>query len=197
MNESFEKLNKLFNTESGFDESIKEVNNELQTVEQKKNEIKEIVQKKNEVGFTIEDQGFLIEEVKGLMKLTDSVMVKLEKDIKIGSSASMYEVFSLLANSKVNQLRELRELYKTIMEMSIFGDEESNNKSKNNEDVSMTATDLLKIIKEAQKSSSLNAIEASFSVVDSAEDKKEKKNEDVFKNNYKPKNKKRKIEDDE
>lgn len=197
MNESFEKLNKLFNTESGFDESIKEVNNELQIVEQKKNEIKEIVQKKNEVGFTIEDQGFLIEEVKGLMKLTDSVMVKLEKDIKIGSSASMYEVFSLLANSKVNQLRELRELYKTIMEMSIFGDEESNNKSKNNEDVSMTATDLLKIIKEAQKSSSLNAIEASFSVVDSAEDEKEKKNEDVFKNNYKPKNKKRKIEDDE
>lgn len=194
MNESFEKLNNLFDTESGITENLKEVKNELQTINQKKNEIKEIVQK-NEVGFSIEDQGFLIEATKKLMESTDNVMQKLEQDIKIGSSPRMYEVFSFLANSKVNQLRELRELYKMILEMSIFNEEDSN-KSKNENDVSMTATDLLKVIKEAQKSSSLNAIEATFKVVENEEEQKEKKNNDVFKNNFKPK-KKRKIEDDE
>jgi hypothetical protein len=166
MGSEFEKLNEKFNTES-FDLEISNVSDKLKEVQEKKNELYQEFNDKKEVGFTREDQCYLIDKNKMLLDMNEEVLIKLKNDIKIGTPPKYHEVFSFLINSQVNVLKELRELYRTIRDVNIIdGVEPNNNNNKKDENVEMTATDFLKLIKEAQKTSSLNSVDASFEVID-------------------------------
>ncbi len=164
--DDFENLNKKFDVDA-FESEVKNVNNQIEKVAERKNEIVESI-KNNQVGFTKEDQTFLVDEIKSLIKSTTSVLEKLEQDIRIGTPVRSHEVYAILANSKVNQLKELRDLYRTIMEMAIFDPNSEHNKKEEQktDEINMTATDFLKIIKQAQKESSLNKIDANYEIVD-------------------------------
>lgn len=185
--DDFENLNKKFDVDS-FESEVKNVNNQIEKVAERKNEIVESI-KNNQVGFTKEDQTFLVDEIKSLIKSTTSVLEKLEQDIRIGTPVRSHEVYAILANSKVNQLKELRDLYRTIMEMAIFDpNSEQNKKEEKNAGVCMTMDQIVNLVKSAQKESSLNAIDAKFEIVDTRDVYVENDQENVFKN--KPKEKK-------
>jgi len=184
--DDFENLNKKFDVDS-FESEVKNVNNQIEKVAERKNEIVESI-KNNQVGFSKEDQTFLVDEIKSLMKSTTSVLEKLERDIRIGTPVRSHEVYAILANSKVNQLRELRDLYRTIMEMALFDpNSEQNNRKSEEAEVKMTFNDLMTIVQKAKEQNSLNAINADFKVV---EDEQEADNSPsrIFKD--KPKDKK-------
>jgi len=165
-----DNLNKKLNAE--FVEETKKVENEIEAIETKKNEIVKRVENTAISPITFEDQKYLLDEIRDLICSTTRILEKLEQDIKIGSPPRMYEVYSALTNAKVNQLRELRELNKMILDMQIFQNvpEEKGKGTVGRDEVKMTALDLLKIVKAAQKSSSMNAIEADFKIVNEDED---------------------------
>ena len=164
-------LNKQF--ETSFEESVVKVENEIKAVEERKNEISEIVEGKH---LTLQDQEFLRDEIKSLIETTTMVMNQLRDDLKIGSPPRLYEVFSTLANSKIAQLKELRELEKTIMNAQLFSPDIDGGNGKNKagkSEITMTGSALLDLIKEAKEKNTMDKVDAEFIVVDD-EDSKEK-----------------------
>jgi len=164
---AIDDLTDTFNVD--FNSCIEDVNKQMEVVDKRKNEITNTL-KETKIGFSEEDKIFLLSETKSLIQITNSALNKLDQDLRIGASGKMYEAMANLINSKSSALKELRELYKMILEMKMFHDEESGSSKAKNDEVKMTATDFLKIVKEAQKSNSLDAVEANYSVVDERED---------------------------
>jgi len=169
-----DNLNKKLNI--NFQEEAENVKNEISKVEEKKNEIAKKVENTQLAPITFEDKEYLLLEIRKLIASTGRILEKLEQDIKIGSPPRMYEVYSALTNAKVNQLRELRELNKMIMDMQFFADPQGKNDSKSEKDeVTMKTSDLLKFVKEAQKQNQLNSVDAEFQVLDDCDEPKSEK----------------------
>lgn len=166
--DAFEKLNNKFNTES-FETKLTEVNNQLETVKQKKNEIANTIND-TQVILTKEDQNYLIDEIKDSIEQVDIVLKNVALDTRIGTPATVLEAYSKILNAKSILIRELREIYKTIMDMQLFNPDSSINKAKNEaEGIKMSHADIVALIRAADQSSETNRIDAKFEIVDREE----------------------------
>lgn len=153
MNESFDKLDNEFNTPTTI-EPVKEI----QSFQQQKNEL---IEKTTQIK-TLEDKEYLQTEVKSLIENSKRVLDTIQKDIKIGSPPRMAEVYAKLLTSTLEGLRELRELNQTIANMQMFKDPLETPKA--NLNISMTAKELMQMMREAKESSQIKAVDANFSV---------------------------------
>ena len=156
MNESFDKLDKEFNTP----ETVESVDKELAEFESKKNDI---VKKSTSVK-TLEDKQYLQDEIKGLIDNSKQVLDTVKKDIKIGTAPRTIEVYAKLMSATIDGIRELRELNQTIANMTMFKDPDE--KPKANLNVTMTGKELLQMMNNAKANSQTEAVDASFSSVE-------------------------------
>jgi hypothetical protein len=136
--------------------------------------------------FQIEDVDYLELEMKSAVESIDTVMTKMEDDIKIGSPPRMYEAFSQLASAKVTALKELfnfrRGVAETklkakyllvhneankIKERAVLLKNKKEDKPVNINTINITSKELLEMAQSAQQNSELNEIDTNFDVSDS------------------------------
>jgi len=156
MENGFEGLSSAFNVENELDD----IQKEIATIDLKKNAL---VNKATDTQIMLQDQSFLQDELKSLITCARTVMVKLEKDIKVGSAARLYEVYAKLLDSIGNQYRVLLDLDKSIFEAM----RQTNKLDINdigNRTINLTANQLADMMEAAGKRSQINAIEADFQI---------------------------------
>ena len=158
-NDSFDKI--AGELESEF-EPEKEFKKEIKKIEDVKNKIS-----KNETdSFTLEDVEYMEMELKDSLKGLQSVMNTLEQEIKIGAKSTMFEVYATLSNSKINAIKELRELRKIIIDLKIKSIEKNKTPIAKNLTMNFNSiSDVLEAVsKKAKKNSSINKIDAEFEI---------------------------------
>lgn len=161
---AFEGLDDSFDTKFENEKSlveaerreIQELQDEMDSIEERKNKIKNTLQ--------IEDSGYLNKEIKACIYSARSVLDRLDSDIKIGSSARMYEVYAALLNSITAQYKELRQLNEAIVKINMDQNKKSFSNMKADENISLTANQLLIMIKTASDNSEIKKIEAKFEI---------------------------------
>lgn len=174
MDDMKDKLSETFNTnyEPTVNEKIVEVQQELKTLEERKTEIKSKI--KNEI--TVEDREYIEYEIKSLIESNRNVMISLEQELtRPGTKASFFEVYSMVSNTVLNALRELRDLNKLIIDAAIaqrklavlentrFLKETSGNQPQvTNNTLILDSKSLFKMIDDAKRNSSLNDVNADF-----------------------------------
>jgi hypothetical protein len=158
-NESFDKiageLGSTFDPQKEFDKQTDKIT-----------KVKNKLVCKDAENLTLEDVEYMELELKEVLMGLQRVMDTLEQEIKIGAKAIMFEVYSTLTNSKINAVRELRELRKIIVDIK-FKNKKSEDKEKSPNNVTMvfnSISDVLEASKNARKNSSLNSIDADFKI---------------------------------
>ena len=90
---------------------------------------------------------------------------RLENEIKVGSRSDMYDAYFKAINAIGNQLKELRELNKTVVDIEIQKQKiERPDQKTNRATIVLDANSLLELVKKAKKDSQMDAIDADFSV---------------------------------
>lgn len=158
------KMSEAFGTTFESEDNVEKIKNEIEIIDQKKNAIAE----KDIASISLEDQKFLQDDLKTLIMISRTVLSRLEADIKIGTQARTYEVYARLLDAVTNQYKELRELNKTIVDIQLERNKllEPQNNNINNNKISLTPEQLLNMVDKARESSSLNKIEATFTIQD-------------------------------
>jgi len=163
-----EALNTSFKPEES-ELNIPNINNEIQALEKTK-------EKAKKKAFSLEDKEYLEFELKSLIASNQNIKTRLEDELmKQGTKASMFEVYTLVCNTIQNALRELRQLNRDIVDISIAERrmtvrETETGVTKNqitgpvtvNNSYILNSNDIDKMIREAQQNSQLNAIEVNF-----------------------------------
>ena len=160
--ESFSGLTSAFNTKFEMEDKplLEQVNSGLKDIELRKNEII-----KNKRELVIEDQDFLNSELKSLILNARAMACRLENEIKVGSRSDMYDAYFKAINAIGNQLKELRELNKTVVDIEIQKQKiERPDQKTNRATIVLDANSLLELVKKAKKDSQMDAIDADFSV---------------------------------
>lgn len=161
-NESYEKMADTLDMDFEGEEDIeKEVDKSLEKVDKIKNELVD----GSLATYTLEDAKYMEVQIKKSLSGLEHVSDRLEQEIKVGSKASLFEVYATLANSKMNAIRELREMRKIIVDLKIQL-EKPKQKSPKNVTVNnfMSAKDVDKMIKSANQKSLMNEVDATFNV---------------------------------
>lgn len=163
---AFEGLDDAFDT--NFDKENSLVEAERREVQELKDEMDAIEERKNKIkgSLQIEDSGYLNKEIKECIRSARSVLNRLDMDIKVGSQARMYEVYAALMNSITLQFKELRQLNEAIVKINIKQNKANVNNLQGNEKISLTANQLLDMVKAASDKSELNKIDANFEIED-------------------------------
>lgn len=110
------------------------------------------------------DEDYIREEVKNLVNNIEVAMSKLQQDIRIGSPARQHEVFGQLANAKVNVLKELITMNKIKMEAKLKAEKKEVPKNMTVNNVQLTSSEMLKMIKDSKSKNSLKNVEAKFDI---------------------------------
>jgi hypothetical protein len=161
MDGAFDGIDKALNTkfekkeDSG--DGIVKLQDEIQEIEDKKDKIKTGL-------IEIEDADFLDKELKTLMVSSRSVLVKLEQELKIGSTARMYEVYAGMLNSLTAQYKELRQLNESVAKLKYDQNVKNPLSMAANNKILLSSDQLLDMIQDASNSSNMNAIEVDFEV---------------------------------
>ena len=161
-NESFDKMSEALDTSFQGEEDIaEEVNTQLATV----GDLKKDITTTDLTTYTLEDAKYMEQQIKKSLEGLEAVSNRLEQEIKIGSKASMFEVYATLANSKMNAIKELRELRKIILDLKIQLEKPKSSSPKNvTVNNYMSAKDVTKMLKDASANSKLKKIDATFKV---------------------------------
>jgi hypothetical protein len=158
--DSFDKIaNEL---DSTFDPE-KEFNNEKSKIDA----VKEKLVNSDVNGYTLEDVAYMELELKMSLEGLQRVMDTLEQEIKVGAKAMLYEVYSTLTNSKINAVKELRELRKIIVDIKLRKEKIEKKQPEKNVNVYNfnSIQDVLEAsVANAKKKSSLNQIDANFKI---------------------------------
>jgi len=150
--------------------SDEKISTALEIVDKKKQEIIQSLEKTTEI--TIEDKDYLKTTLKTLIEITLGVLEDARADLKIGAAASQREAFAKLADSFLNQLKELRELNKMLFDLNVtYGEpnEEIGGEKEQEKELKVTSSEMLDFFKKVQKESQLNEIEAKFDIQDEKE----------------------------
>ena len=130
--------------------------------------------------INIRDREYITDKTKTMIERCEAMMTRLEKsfeptideDGNEKENLSLYgvDVFAKLVNVTSGHIRELRELNKMVLGIDIVNvdvllKKSEEEKSEKDKTVKLSSSDLLKLIKEAGKTSQLNAVEADFTVV--------------------------------
>ena len=165
--EGFEEFEKAMNIDSSITSaSLVDLENHISEIETRKNAL---IQKQSTTPKIFEDQQFLREELRELIQSAIVIKNKLAADLKIGSAPRAYEVYAKLLDSIGNQYRALLDLNRAIFNAQLEAKKISNEKEEKKDTISMTSSQLLRMIKEAEEQSELKEIDAEFEVRDSIE----------------------------
>lgn len=165
---SLEKISKVLNTT--FEEDVESIEKQRKLIEHKK----QLVAKKEAEGLIVLDDQ---EEIKNGLRATinnlEIVMEKLQGDIRIGSKAFSHEVYSKLASTLVETYKELAAINKTIFDcrfklqqMVQKNSDKGTQKNKEDDTIVMTSSQLLAMVDEARKNSSMNSIDTNFKIIE-------------------------------
>ena len=171
--DAFSGVNELFGT--AYDEETAE----KEVVEIKK-EITDITEKKNAIKHnlvTMQDTPYIRQEIMGLVQSSTMIVGKLETDLKVGSPARMYEVYATLLNSVTNALKELRQLNLDVANLEVEQTKKMTIEDVKGPDdkISLSAGDLLKMVKAAGEESQIAQIDADFKIEDDYDESVKKK----------------------
>lgn len=162
--DSFNGINKKLNTSFELEKEDQDIINilvdlkkEIDSFQDKK---KSLVDSNN--AMVLADQEYMRNQLKTIIINTNTVINKLENEIKIGTHPRTHEVYGKLIQALTGAIKELRELNTTIVELKMKDNRLDNNIA--NKKISLTANQLLDMIDKAKKSSQINAIEADFTV---------------------------------
>jgi hypothetical protein len=164
--DSMEKMSDVLNTT--FEQDVTTVDKQLDVIKQKKL----LVSKKEAEGMLVlDDQEEIKNGLRSVISNLEMVMEKLQQDIKIGSKVFSHQVYSQCATVLVESYRELAEINKNIFDCRIKLQQASKKEEgvkgiKENTTIPMTAQQLSDMLENARKNSSINAIDASFKVVE-------------------------------
>jgi len=118
-----------------------------------------------EDSFSIVDAEYIANELKDLITKSKQVAATLQKEIKIGAEARMYEVYSDIANSISSTLDKLVGLNKEVVSakslklkkklIDVVGDKQS-------QGIVITPQQLMEMVDMAKNSSQIKEIDAKF-----------------------------------
>jgi len=157
---AFEGLEEAFDTEFEEDGLF---TNDTSIVVRDKSELVPVVTDDDK---TIRDTDFVSNEIKCLIESSKGVLNRLDSDIKIGSKASMYEVYSQLTNSITAQLKELRQLHESVAKVKMDKGKKSLVDGEISDKIELTSEQLLDMINKAAERSEMKEIKAEFKVDD-------------------------------
>jgi hypothetical protein len=163
--EQFKKLSSKFNSTYDQDQSSAELPTLVDNIEQKVDDIcnntSSLISTSQQVDIVLKDQKYLLLELHELISETREVMDILKATLKQGSRSSLFDAYSKLANAVKDQLVELRNLNKVIVDLEMF-----KNNPIQQPDAKVTLTlngvDMLEKLLEIRKSAEINAINAEF-----------------------------------
>jgi len=123
-----------------------------------------VTREKTDLDFNEED--YIIEELKALISNINVTMNGLQKEIKIGSPARMYEVLGGLANSKSTALKELISMEKAKLDAKVkmkkVDSKTNGNTTVNN--LNLSSKELLDMVNNVKKNNSLKGVKAEFRI---------------------------------
>lgn len=132
-----------------------------------------------------EEREFLAGKIAELMAEAKDVAKVLKSDIKIGTKASMYEVYSTLSNTILECIKEMNKLTMNKEKLKLEREKFEHKVSKSNQpnvnvkaSLNLSSADLFKMMEEAKKGSSLNSIDADYTVVNERTDEDTKLNKE-------------------
>lgn len=160
--EAFGNLSNAFETDY---EEVDKLDETLKTFEAKKNKLVE----KLSTPSDLEDLEYMRFELKSLVEGGLNILQKLDEDIKIGSKVRSHEVYFSGVNSIRDTLKELRELNRTVVEIKLEEKRIAKGATPTNLQINnfLDSRQLLEMVNDAKKNSSLNEIKAEFIVTDS------------------------------
>jgi succinate dehydrogenase/fumarate reductase-like Fe-S protein len=156
-------LNKLSDA-LDVDFESEEILNKANEIQVRKNNIVDTLNKDE---WTLDDKIYMEAEIKETICGVDDVMDMLKKDIKIGTQPRTHEVYATLAKIKIDALKELRELSRSVIDMKLVKAKATGSGSASNVQVNnynMSSTDLLQMVKKAKNNNALNDVEAKFEI---------------------------------
>jgi hypothetical protein len=160
---AFEKLSDALDVEFENEEIT------AKAVEIKKS-TKNIVDTLNKDEWSLDDKAYMEFEIKETIENIDSVMGQLRSDIKIGTPPRTHEVYATLAKIKIDALKELRELNRSVIDMKVAKAKTTGSSSSSGSgniqvnNYNMSSSELLKMVKNAKNNNSMNEIEAKFQI---------------------------------
>jgi hypothetical protein len=157
-----------------YEREVFKAESDLQEIEEKKQELMSIVDNTNSREITLQDYGFMNKELKSLVENTKKVLEVLYGQLKVGAPSRAFEVYSTLTNSVTAQLKELRELNKTVLMLNPMMNQSEPTDDGN---IKMSAKQLADLISKAKDNSELNKIDADFDLIQE-EDTKEESGDD-------------------
>lgn len=167
---NFEGLTSAFDT--SFEMQDKDVQNlvnetekQVSLIEEKKNEL---VSNKKEL--SLKHQSFLEEELLKLIINTNSMLTKLQSEIKIGSKAGYYDSYARLSSTVKDQLKELRELNIAVVETEIEKKKMRNDiNTGKRATVLLDANALMEYVNKVKSESQIGKIDATFTIEENEE----------------------------
>lgn len=164
---SLDKIAEVLNTT--FEQDLDVTNKQLKLIEAKKL----IVSKKEEAGLIVfDDQEEIKNGLRSIISNMEQVMQKLQDDIKIGSRSFNHKVYSECARVLVESYKELSEINKNIFDCRLkaqaMKDKPNKGSGAKTSDDSLTLTheQVISMIDKARNTSSINAIDATFKIVE-------------------------------
>ena len=156
----------------GLDEILgtKFESNVLTTPPADKTELVEMAEKEKTLE---EERSFLAGRIAELMEEAKNVSEILRSDIKIGAKASQYEVYAALSNTILECIKEMNKLTMDKEKLKLEREKFEHKVSKSNQpnlnvnaSLKLSSSDLFKLMENAKKESSLNSVEADYTVIE-------------------------------
>lgn len=138
--ETFKGLDEQFGSTFELEDNLKPKANVPVAVEEQK----PFVQKQN-TETELEDSVYISNELKMTVESIDTVMSKLDEDLKIGAPPRMFEVYAKLAESKIKALSEITSVSKAKLDAKMkYSQPQSGGPNiTNNKNIILSSKDLL------------------------------------------------------
>lgn len=140
-----------------------EVPKEIAEVAEQADVVNELVTVNDDDTPRMVDGAYIRKEIKNLVDNIEVAMTKVQQNILIGSQPRHAEVFSQLANSKTNVIKELISMNKAELDARMKKDEPKVPKNLT-QNFNLSSSELLKLVNGAKKKNSLKNIEAKFDI---------------------------------
>jgi len=137
------------------------------TLELLQNEVVVIDEKKDSISYQlttakIHDVEFLSTEIKSLIVSSKGVLRILERELVLGSTPSMYEVYTKLLNTILAQYKELRQLNEAVAKLILENKKHNLEETKEDHKMILSGNELLDMINDVSNNNSLDSIDTEF-----------------------------------
>jgi|TARA_Y100000310_G_C20704329_1_gene833643 hypothetical protein len=115
-------------------------------------------------GVELQQVDFITDMIKDQLDSTQTIVERLDSDIKIGSKASMYEVYAQLQNSMTAKLTEMRKLHESAAKIQVDQNKKNLTEIGSSDKIQLTSEQLIDMVNAASEKSEINKIEADFKI---------------------------------